>query len=135
VEQLELGNNLNSGDIFDDRFYHEVTVNGSKQQINQQLLATLSQYSRDNQSAWLTCISPEKIQRQLLQNARVPKGSVLQLISNEKNEILELAIKALKSGQSYGIVVMIKRLDAQHRETIRNAAHSEGVYCTVITSY
>ena len=121
--------------MLDDRFYHEVTVNGSKQQINQQLLATLSQYSRDNQSAWLTCISPEKIQRQLLQNARVPAGSVLQLISNEKNEILELAIKALKSGQSYGIVVMIKRLEAQHREIVRDAANSEGVYCTVITSY
>lgn len=135
MKQLELDNNLNSGNMFDDRYYHEVTINGSEQQKNQHLLETLQQYSREDRSGWITCILPEKIHRQLLESENIPAAGVLQLVAQENLEIEKLAIKALLSGQSHGVLLMIRRLQGAQREKLRDASNSTEVYCTVITSY
>ena len=135
MKQLELDNNLNPVETADDSFYHEVTINGSRHQQNKLLVKTLQQYSKSDNSRWITCILPEQIDKQLLNASNITPKRVQQVVSKENREIERLCIKAIDSGQSYGILAMIKRLNAKQRVRLKTAAKQSGIHCTVIVSY
>ncbi|CAA0108337.1 hypothetical protein [Zhongshania aliphaticivorans] len=111
----------------------EITMRSDAHLSRPMLAAMMIELSSNSDQRWLCWVADRPLKPLLNAEAHQHDRKILQVVSNTKRDLSEIAIRALERGKSHTVAVLLERpLRDDEREALELAALAGSAECLVI---